>query len=272
MTRVWPPALVDFWRNYVPPCRPSRFDLDLGSSFLEEVRARNDRKPEVLILGSTNEFRDWAFEERCRVTVVDNSQQFHDRISQDRRHPSGSETFILRDWLDLTFQDRFDLVLGDLVVGNIWSPELPKFLSVIYNSLAPGGCFQTKSFFYNKESSTPVFADLVKDFSRKNGSRDPFPYFAYALTVHCRDPESGILDFSDMYDAISAEVINGRLPDWVLERYKELGWGDGSKIFFEVIDLQQWRNLLVARFDSNEERLGPYSWSQDFPVFTCFKS
>lgn len=271
MSSVWSQDLAGYWKNYVPPCRPSRFDLEICSEVIEAVRRRLNHRPKVLILGSTNEFRDWAFEERCETTVVDNSLVFHRAISEDRRYKTSKEDVRIVDWLNLDIQNEFDLVVGDLVIGNIWSPDIPRFLEIVYGMLVAGGSFITKSFFYNANSETPSLVELAHRFSDRCGERDPFPYFAYALTVRCRNPLTGILNFADMHGEIEKFVRKGTIPEWVQRRYEELGWSSGSKISFEVLETSAWEDQVLKLFDSINKSIGPYYWSADFPVYTCIK-
>jgi hypothetical protein len=269
MRNLWSAELAKYWNHYVPPCRPTRFDLDLAAQFLEQRRIAQNSRPSILVLGSTSEYRDFGFEEGCDVTVADNSIEYSVAASQNRRYKAAEETFWNLDWLALPQTSHFDLVLGDLVVGNIWKADLPAFLSRVSGSLKEGGAFLTKSFF--SVDHCEAVRDTAKRFASNAEGRDPFPFLIYSLAMECRDRSTGELIFRDMYDRIEAMVNENILPGFVLSRFQRLGWNLGSKIVFQVLEREAWETHLGGFFSRVEQRIGPYFWSKDFPVYLCFK-
>lgn len=257
----------------MPPCRPSCFDLEICSQVLRECRpAISDRYPHVLILGSTNEYRDWAFEERCNVTVVDNSRPFHTAISEDRRYKNATETVLYESWEDMKFDSEFDLALGDLIVGNVAPYQVEQLLLAIHRSLRAGGSFITKSFFHGRNGITPdnIF-NMLHEIEIRHPYQDPFPIMAYPLTIAAMDRNSHMLDFSIMFEIINQAYQTGFVSARVLERYREFGWHVGAKIMFHVMPINVWHTYVAGIFTKVSTHTGPYEWAQDFPLYLMNK-
>jgi ubiquinone/menaquinone biosynthesis C-methylase UbiE len=266
--RKWDPALAPFWQWYTPPCRPSRFELEMCTEQINVIRNGLDGKPaKILILGSTSEFRDWAFEEGCEVTVVDNSQEYHDAISQARRYRASGEKLFVMNWLEMHFQEQFDLVVGDLVVGNVDPLDIPKLLRKVWESLKYGGKFLTKSFFLKDATLHKPISESFSDYLEKHRGHDPFSMIIYDVATHCVDKNTFVLQFSEMYKTIENAVESGRLPKEVLSRFEKLGWQDGSKIEFNMISFETWEQLLEQQFGIFNTSYAPYPWALNFPIY-----
>lgn len=269
---MWNSSLARHWRSYVPPCRPSRFDLELCSQLLQRYREGvHNRYPDVLVLGSTTEFRDWAFEERCRVTVIDKSRSFHRAISADRRYKNVTESVIFKSWEEMSFKDEFDLIVGDLIIGNIIPNCVNSVLERIHRALRPGGTFMTKSFFATKcAASEDIFAALGK-IERQHPYEDPFPNMAYPLTIAAMDKETNMVEFEVMYKIVRQAYNKRYVTKTVLKRLDEMGWNEADKSMFYVMPLNLWEQCAQTVFQQIAKHQGPYSWSRDFPVFVMSK-
>jgi SAM-dependent methyltransferase len=270
---MWDSSFVRFWRSYVPPCRPSRFEIELCKKELSSIRKNvGNRPPVILILGSTNEYRDFAFEERCEVVVVDNSEIFHKTISEDRRYKNSLERIHFVSWEDMNFWSEFDLVVGDLVVGNVKPDLVNTFVENIHKSLKPNGVFITKSFFFDPDKLTNIsLSEAFHTFEENHIYEDPFPYLAYQLTIAAMNKETHILNFRTMYqhilEAFNAEIISKRTYD----RYLEFGWHEGEKIEFYVMPKILWENLIHNIFSRFVISYAPYSWANDYPIYCIYK-
>lgn len=244
---MWNAEIATFWRAYVPPCRPSRKDLDLCSAVLREQRKALDRRARVLILGSTTEFRDWAYEEQVETVVVDNSREYHEAVSLELTHRNGREEVEIVDWLDMTFESEFDIAVGDLVVGNVGTHCLPRFLDRVATALRPGGDFVTKSFFRSgDENASP--GEVLAKLRELSEFVDPFPAIAYELTIACMEPGSDYLNFETMFRHIRLAAESGVVSAWQFERYCEFGWDSAMKFNFSVPTYDEWRTAFEVRF------------------------
>lgn len=141
------------WHLYLPPGRPS--DLHL-SCFRSHLRNASSRTGRVCVLGSTPELCDLIIEEGWKLTIIDRSESFHQLVQSLRVYPH-TGTFINEDWTDALKRHvgAFDLVLGDLVLGNIPYNERRKFLSLVSQSLVDNGVYVEKILTCEAPRLTP---------------------------------------------------------------------------------------------------------------------
>ncbi|MEU4385577.1 class I SAM-dependent methyltransferase [Promicromonospora sp. NPDC023805] len=127
---------IDWW-SMLPPGRPPQTQLQFIRSHLRGAE-------NVLILGSTPEYRDLCVEERVgSVHVIDYSESFHRHVSAQRVYTDATEAVTFARWQDYlpTLKSRFDVILGDLVSGNVDYPARADFYSSIAKALRRNGRF-----------------------------------------------------------------------------------------------------------------------------------
>lgn len=253
----WTSELADTWRWYTPPSRPSSFDLRTCSKYLTNWRREfPGRRPHILILGSTSEFRDWAFREGAMATIVDKSRQYYERASDQVVHRNPLESVKFLAWEELDDVECYDFAVGDLVIGNIQPGYVPSFLARLRTALRERGYFLTKSFFrlIDTDPCGPEqFVELLAD--PRVG--DPFTALAYDLTLTIADPETGVVEFADMYRLVENLVASGHLPGFALERLSQLGWSSSMKISFLVYDERDWLKMASEQFTLVERAIPP---------------
>ncbi len=268
---MWNKEVAQIWTNYTPPCRPSRQELDICTQLVQKLSKLRREPLKVLILGSTTEYRDWAYQERCQVKVLDNSQEYHLEISKELTHKNVYEEVEFSSWQDMNFTNEFDLVVGDLVIGNLNEQEVPGFLKKIYRSLKTGGYFLTKSFFYDTDRDIISPDVFFKDYEENHSYFDPFPFNAYNLTLYATDRETFTLKFSEMYDIIKLAYRDKIISQKTFFRYNEFGWENSLKGEFYVMPIKLWESHLEEYF-SVVKRNTYYIWSPDFPYYQCQKT
>ena len=74
----WNAERAKAWHKMKPPSKPSESEINIYRKYFNIKK--NQYNPRVLILGSTVEFRQLAFELGFSVTVVDYSKTYHDII------------------------------------------------------------------------------------------------------------------------------------------------------------------------------------------------
>jgi cyclopropane fatty-acyl-phospholipid synthase-like methyltransferase len=264
----WGAELAVYWRNYVPPCRPSRFELNRLSDIAKDLKLNvKSRRLRVLILGSTTEFRDWAFEERLEAVVVDSSLEFHREVSKELTHENVNESVIFDDWRSMKFDQEFDLVVGDLVVGNVPRVDLPRFLENVHSSLLPHGRFVTKSFFARDDRSAKSVDEIIEIMQQFDPCDDPFPDLIYELAMACTDHDKGILSFERMFNEIERAWQQGRITDDQLNRFTEFGWGSKMKFDFLIPTKSEWSNQFLRFFDLEVLHRDEDSFLSSFPLY-----
>lgn len=268
---MWTESIAKIWTNYVPPCRPSRFELDTCGLWLEKLRKIKGTTPRILILGSTTEYRDWAYEERCDVTIIDNSLEYHNAISEERTHKNWQEKLIIEDWQSISFVEKFDMIVGDLIIGNLLIEEIDPFLRSINKALVREGLFLTKSFFFSQPVNDTVLIKEFKEYEERFPYLDPFPILAYSLASNCVNEKSFLLEFEKMFLKVLSIYNEGHISKKTFERFSEFGWQHELKSPFYMVTFERWEQLAKLHFWVEQKVFAPYHWANNFPYYVLRK-
>lgn len=122
------------WKLYGSPGRPSQSEITIISSYIEnycqQKTKNNDNSAiNILILGSTPEYRDMLVrlgqKYSIYVTLIDIFREMYEQMSALTKFPNKEEIFIHGSWLDKQNfkQEHYDIVLGDLIFGNVTNQE-----------------------------------------------------------------------------------------------------------------------------------------------------
>lgn len=266
----WGKMLAYTWTNNVPPSRPSINELGLYRRYLDKIREVKRKPIRLLVLGSTPEFRDWGFEECLDITVVDKSKDYYDAISRELRHKNIKETLIISRWEDMEFSGEFDLILGDLAVGNIEKERINDFITAIYRALAPGGYFLGKSFFWTENDIVLTPKRIVMDFYH-NKQVHPYTFINHQLGLYCLDREQFEIDFSSMYREIVKLKEDGDINDELFAYFENVGWNTDMKFSFFAPTRHFFENKIrqKLKFIGYIDSLEVYS--NLFPIYVAMK-
>jgi hypothetical protein len=159
------------WSLLTDGPRPSRQNVrDYEKLMLEVIKGR--KNPKVLLLGATPEIRDMiARYPFIELTVADVNREMIDAMSHIMERKAKNEKHIVSDWLELDFEDHFDVAIADFIKGNL--PYDKQFLLYrrISEALKPSGCL-IERIFSNFEGVKPLDPDaLVRRYSRKEVNR-----------------------------------------------------------------------------------------------------
>lgn len=197
---------------------------------------------------------------------MDNSEGFHKAISEDRRYKRSKERIVIGNWEEMHFADEFELVVGDLVIGNVAHENVETLVRKIKDSLVQGGTFITKSFFFLPDRPFRPLDDVFVEYECDHPLEDPFPLLAYDLTVAAMDKKTHVMRFNKMHELLECARAKGLLSERTLSRYEEFGWAKEDSGFF-VMPAPEWERLLGRYFTKYQVLFGPYSWSRDYPVY-----
>ena len=121
---------------YTAPGRPTE---DEKRIFLHYIKKTGIKRPKALVLGATPELRDVLAKANADVTLIDINKKMIDEMTKLRKIRS-RERKVVGDWLDMPFEDRkFDIVMGDLVQGNIPRSKKDAFMKEIARVLKKEG-------------------------------------------------------------------------------------------------------------------------------------
>jgi len=267
----WGKELAKLWTNYSPPCRVSISELVIYTYYISKIKKRKKKRPKILILGSTTEFRDWAHEENLDVTIVDKSESYHKQISWELRHKNIVEKVVNCKWQEMEFIDEFDVVVGDLVVGNIDSSELSLLLSKVNNCLKDGGLFITKSFFANPNKKLKNIKEIFQDYNETKFLHHPYSSLIYEIAQNSLDWGSYNLIFKRMYEKIYKLYEDKEIDEQMMGVFENLGWQKNMKFSFYMPTFQEWEENISRTFSSFKKQFGSDVYSSDFPIYILTK-
>ncbi len=138
----WQPTKVEYWQHLPAPARPWPSEVKWFEKYVLDKKKKN--KKEVLILGSTVEFRSMLHKNEVNVYVVDFSKEFYKILSEtqsERLKYAGHETFYEENWLTMNLGKEFDLILGDWVPGVLHTKDYGEFFENIKKHLKKDGLF-----------------------------------------------------------------------------------------------------------------------------------
>lgn len=132
----WQPTKVEFWQHLPAPARPWASEVEWFEKYAKEKKEQN--KKDVLILGSTVEFRSMLHKHGMNVHIVDFSHKYYDILTQtqpERMKYTGAETFYEQNWVSMDLGKQFDLIFGDWVPGVLHTKEYDAFFTNIIKHL-----------------------------------------------------------------------------------------------------------------------------------------
>lgn len=264
----WNKELALLWTRNIPPCRPSWSEMAIYTKYLRKRQAQFPyRKIKILNLGSSAEFRDWGHQENMDVTIIDCSKEYHDAIKREMMHKYCEERLIVQRWQDMSFEDEFDLIVGDLVIGNLYPEEIPPFLKSISNALMEGGFFMTKSFFRYGNKPIKSYEEIILDYYRKGVTYHPYPQLIYDIAMYCVNKKTGLLNFNHMYKETLKIYKSGIIKEETFEKFKCLGWEKEMKYLFHIPTFKQWENWVNEYLEIHKKEYGIDLYSKNFPIY-----
>ncbi|MBW2982297.1 class I SAM-dependent methyltransferase [Candidatus Woesearchaeota archaeon] len=134
----WTLDMANKWKNYKPPIRPSKYDLEVFKKYIKEKAKKYGKDTKILILGSTPEFRDLVSKEKLTAYVCDYNKRNYIALTLLKKY-KGKEVLIQQDWRKLKLKDKFDLVLGEASLNMVKADEVPLILKSVKKILKDDG-------------------------------------------------------------------------------------------------------------------------------------
>lgn len=264
MKKGWNGNLARVWTKMVGPSRPTISELSVYSKYARLIQKSSNHKLNLLVLGSTPEFRDWGYENNFEITVMDCNPDYHEEIFREIRHKCINEQYLCQRWQDLNEIEKYDIIIGDLVIGNILPSELEDFIFRVSKALTTNGLFLGKSFYRNKAYTPPTPEDLVLNYYQ-GSPWHPYSAFAYDLTINCID-ENNMLSFQRQYNVLVDLLDRGILKKETFEYFENVGWDKDMKFLFHVPDLESYESILNKYMKIYSVEYGEDVYSKNFPL------
>ncbi len=222
MATSWEKTFATLWTNYVPNARPSYAELTVYTRYLRKLQKKKKNKVKLLILGSTPEFRDWGFREGMEVTVVDYNKDNYNVLGEYRMHKNAKECFVKSDWQTMQFNEAFDLIIGDHIIGVLSKNDVPQVLQNIARALKKSGFFITKLYVRKekRKSMKEIFSKYQTRFPHYNVQLMTFNDIVSSFT----NPKTNIFVFSNAFKGIKQLYREKKIAKEIFNIFRKLGW------------------------------------------------
>ena len=266
----WGKELADIWTNNVAPSRPSCSELALYTKYLRKIQEIVDHPIKLLVLGSTPEFRDWGYDENMEVNVVDKSEEYYKQISREIRHKNLKENVYFLKWEDMHFDEKYDIIIGDLSIGNIEPTRFRDFLINIRDALSDNGVFMGKSFIWSDTELVKTPKEIVDDYKHSIHIH-PYTFINHQLGLYCLDKIKYSIDFGKMYRELKRLFDEGDIDEELFSYFQNVGWNTEMKFEFfapsEQFFAQNVNDVLqLVKFEHTED-----IYTNVFPIFIIKK-
>lgn len=282
-TLKWNAELADTWKDILPPSKPATSEIKIYKEILKKIK-ENAQYPEhkALILGTTNEFREMLLNEGFSITIVDVSEEYHKRITKNYPTNKKKETVVFCDWLDISKNDKivansYDVVIGDLAIGNVAPEKLNDFINQIDYVLKPMGFFLGKTVFefnsirYTQADITSIFKNF---FENKIDQQKLYEKTMYPLALFSTDKNHKI-NFPAIYsnvELIKEEFANVDASAFDIYIGENTSFRDKMKLDFFVYPIKNFLYSCSDKFYISDIKYGNELYSKDFPLIVLKKN
>ncbi|MBQ4443231.1 MAG: hypothetical protein II896_01040 [Clostridia bacterium] len=290
----WTADYARTWHSMKAPSRPSKSELEIYGEYFEIVKRKKSSTivPNVLILGSTVEFRQLAYSKGFKVYVIDYSREYYDEISTEIDPKiKEEESFIYADWLQMASifsQNKtiFDIIIGDLAIGNVAPNSISVFFSNIEQILSQEGYLLGKSVYkfsnYYK-SHEQIIAKLKEIAEDERITKESlYGHVMFPLSIFASQPvprETGCykIDFQSLYGTVGNFVKDNKeiiSPYDKFDIYLKDGTRFDTKMpknfyvysYKKIIETIEENNLYI-----DDTRYGTDVFKNEFPLFIIKK-
>lgn len=264
----WDKALSHKWTNMTWPNRPSIGELNIYTNHLRNYQKKN-KNIKCLILGSNVEFRDWAYEENLDVSIMHNNEEYHLATYRELRHKNAPYTLILKDWQEICFNNEYDLIVGDQLIGNTPKENLEDFLKRVSKSLKPEGLFLSKSYYIPKDYEIKTKEQIFENYYKNGEGRNPLAYCGFDLTCACLD-DNNYVEFSLLdnliKDAYNEKIITQETYDFL----SNIGLEKMNYKFY-VPTIEEYESIVLKYFDIVQKTYTNDVGAENFPIYILKK-
>ena len=290
----WTADYARTWHSMKAPSRPSKSEIDIYGEYFELVKKKKSSTiaPNVLILGSTVEFRQLAYSKGFVVYVIDYSQDYYEEISKEiDPQIKEKETFIHANWLQMANilgqeEIQFDIIIGDLAVGNVSPNCLSTFFDNIEKLLSSDGLFLGKSVykFSNDNTNKEQIIDKLKKIAvDENITKESlYEHVMFPLSIFASQPvpqEEGCyrINFQSLFDTV-AEFVNDNIGAIIPRDKFDIYLKDSTRFdikmpknfyvysYKKMVETIETRNLYI-----DDTRYGMDAYKNNFPLFIIKK-
>ena len=264
----WDKTLSHKWTNMTWPNRPSVSELSIYTKHLRYYQIKN-KNIKCLILGSNVEYRDWAYEEYLNVSIMHNNEEYHLATYRELRHKNAPYKLILKNWQEISFDDEYDIIVGDQLIGNTPKENIDNFLKRVSKSLKENGLFLSKSYYIPQNYKTKTTEQIFSDYYKFADGVNPLAYCGFDLTCTCLDKDNYV-DFSLLNQLINDAYKERLITKDTYDFLNNIGL-DKMNYHFYVPTIEEYEKIVLKYFDIIEKTYTNDIGSENFPIYILKK-
>lgn len=211
VTDNWQPTKAEFWKNFPSPARPWPSEVAWFEKYV--LDKKTEGKTDVLILGSTVEFRSMLHKNSTNVHVVDFSKKFYDILSEQPMQYKGKETFYEQDWRIMELGKKFDLIFGDWVPGVLDTKDYDAFFERILLHLKKDGLFIGREHLRPDRSVVDLEKAAKEHYAKYADKYSFYETCAPYMYAYKADPVTAAWNLSEIKKAIEDIYKKGILTE-----------------------------------------------------------
>jgi ubiquinone/menaquinone biosynthesis C-methylase UbiE len=270
---------ADRYRDlYWAPGKPTEQERKIFFKFFKDcLKLCKTEKPKALVLGATPSVRDELAKLDVDVTLLDLNPVMVKAMNKLVTH-NKQEKYVKGSWLDIPFKEgTFDIVAGDLVVGNIDLKNNDKFVKEVSRVLKPHGFWIHRIFWIPDNWVKLSVEEILKKFSKMkptyNRSSEIFIHMLYDFF------DKGKLEAATSYAGkqLGKFIKNGKffypqnkyVEGWLKDAYEM--WKPFKKIWLAA-NKEITLSWFTPYFDIvKEESANDHFFAKWFPLIVCRK-
>jgi SAM-dependent methyltransferase len=267
-TASW--SYAELWDKYPIPARPDSEELAIEE---KEIIA-SGKKPQdinLMILGSTIEYRSLCKKLGIVPYVADFAQENFEALTSYSAEKFEHEHFVEADWLQITYNNFFDYILGHRPFNVIRHDQIVTLFQKMYGSLKSDGVFFCRGNVKFPDHKDQLEAMVDKWAFAENRPYRLFSYLEVALYIHCAD-ENGYLDYPKAREVIKGFYDKGKISE---ADYKDIqpliSMPAGTKFRSFVAKEELEKDIRAAGFQKIEWLFTSHEFTKNMPIIKLTK-
>lgn len=261
--KTWTKSLAGSWNKWTPPDRPSPGELKTYEEVLKQILGRK-KKPNVMVLGSTSEFRDVFSKYKLPCTVVEYNEENYRLLGSLMKRKKFKETLVVGDWRTVKLKQKFDLIIGDFCLNVIPKADVPVFVANIAGLLGPQGMCMLKTFA-RYDSVRGDLAERLQFYRTKMKHRPILESIMASMFKSVYNYEAEVGSFVDLWHNFVSLERAGKMTKDELQYFADLNIKDISLKYY-IPNFVELCKTIEANATLYGVRFGGEWFSVDVPV------
>ena len=216
MADLWGEELAREWKRFHPPSRPSKSELTIYERYIKAL----SKESVSLLMGSTPDIRDMFAREQKKVYVADWSKHNYNSLKYLMKEKNiENEVFVNQDWRSMTFDIKFDFIIGDLALLVLTRKDSIKVIERISSCLKNDA--KTIQRMWTRNHTKPHSLDrIIQSYRSKPPGEDLFSWLELPLLFHIYDYEKEECTAQYCYEVLVEYTKQNKIPKDILEIFE----------------------------------------------------